>query len=499
MPTRLVTRRVPLQIQRRRPAPLLRAPVLNPAAIKTGSGADRKIMLAGFLTYTYNQANEDDWSNSGPTRIESSFSIKGLNWSIWEDALTTRINARGGTPEDEIIHSGSLVQFRGEAVFDLASMMDLVILAHQPPPAHVREIKARSTAPNGTKVVFGFFNYESINQGPSWQAKTDEWRDLLRQHPLAGAPTSGCDSDGLNAYDCTVIDQFEKFDSNGTPGGQWPDLCVPGASWPANYIACPHDAGRHAGLPANAIPGVVHSWDVDLDSLTAGATDNRNIEDMLTFLDDIYDLPESGGFGYSTAGPAARYHPWTIDGMLVDNLKTTPFKGTSTLDYPSGYTTKYKPAWDLFLQTWADWQAQELTLPGGPYPSRWASGDDWGLWCNYSDEVTNFTPTQIRNRFSEFFFVSGGSSPRTWTEIAEGIERIAANGIRVIMGSIGSFASQQAWSTTTGGVTPGVHGTWASIYNKIKEVEAFDQIFAQAIRQSSTAYVYWQEGWREPR
>lgn len=404
---------------------------------------------------------------------------KGWLWQVWWNAIEARILARGGTVSEELVDEGSAIRCKGEALLDLASMCDVVVLGHDPPFEHIAAIKARSTAPGGTKVILGFHNFESINQAVQWQAKWNGIRDILKPYMVRGSAGSGCDFSSVNAYGWDGIDQFERNDSRGIPGQSVADLCADNPTWPPGYISIP---------PTDATnPETKHSWDVDVYRYSnSGDPASARLAAFWASMAAVADAPAASA-GY---GPT---RPWGFDGWLFDNLKGNPYKGESTLDYPAAYPGQYPDGWRAFLESFG------LYFDSGAGAGGFEE-TDMALWANYGSSVSTYTRTQIRNRFSEHAFRTGptGASPVDWEDIDANLTLQAQHGHRVVLGQVGTVGLAAYWYTTTGGANPNQHGDWARLVARARELEIADLVYPQAFRTVSGSYIAFQEGWREP-
>lgn len=475
MPRRtLLSRTVPLRVEASSPRGtyLERSTGPAPPVGSPAVGGPERIKLWGFLFYTWDPSDPTDFDSIVCSPFE-----KGYNWAQWYAALSARIAARGGVIGDEIVIAGNYVTLKKEAALDAASMLQVCVLGHSPPWQHVQAIKARSYV--GTRVLTGLHNLESCAQSTEWNPVLEPERLVSRAYALTGKATSGCGADGLNCYDCTAIDKYEKRGSCGgyvPPRADATSLCSANACgvgapplYAAGAVGCPHTPA-HAGLPANADVGGKHTWDCDV---RVGAYHAALADAILDSFDTYYTQ-------------AGRH---VLDGGLFDNHGEDPYDGDATVTFPDAYTTA------LYRLGWTDWDAhlaaQLLARGAVPDPA-------WWYWANCTDSTTVYPASQIRNRWNEFFFVLGGVSARPWAGaggIEEALTRARQEGLRLVLGATGTFAGQAYWMTTSGSSYPVVYGDWAGVYTKVKALGAWDNIYVQAIRCTDGGYACWQEGW----
>jgi len=420
-------RRHTLQPQQINPADHLGDP--NPP------GHGDKLNLLGLVWATWNESAPTDVS-----QLVTSSTKKGFNWAIWQTALTLRIQARGGTVADEIKESGDFVHFEREAVLDLCSMFDTVILGHWLPLGFCSSIKARSTAPGGTTILF-WSDFESINQKRPF---TDEQVESFFQGRNNGLTALGGTPNG---YGCSGIDKFES------------------APQPAGSVACFHDP-LEAGLPSEASVQTSHNWDVDIDLTTIA-------------LEEYVEV----GFLEQTESWGAAF-----DGYVFDNLLEFPFKGSATNDYPAGWTTLYRAGWIAFLAAMRTFH--RISLAHVDEAAR--------VWGNGPLGTTVYTRDQARGRYVEHYFRSGATDPKEWTEIEADIKALVANGTHIIIAGNGTVGLTNYWAETSGGATPGLHGQWSQIVNTIRAQGVVDQVHVAACQTLASAHIFWQDGFRVP-
>lgn len=471
-------------IDRERPEPLQYGRTrFRPDDAPPPSPSAGQLQLFGWLFYTWNLSNPADYGS-----IVSSWMKKGWSWQVWRTALEARITARGGVIGDELIDGAGaqagLFQVRKQAVLELGSMMDLLVLGHSPPAAHIQWIKANSTAPNGTKVLSGMHDFESIGQAPHWNTASaiNAMRIPFRQHVMVPDPLSGCAGNGLAAYGCPVVDKYEIQDSNGSPGGEVGDLCTGSPTWPDGYVACPHTPA-HAGLPPDAIPGTKHSWDIDIVLATQASGSASQLYSDIEQALSIWLAGEGAGqpgYVYGTGSGCI------LDGTVWDNWRTSPFKGSASVNYPAHVTASllpYQAAW-RFLP-----EHVRIYFPQG-FPA---------CWGNAPDSLDVYAPGDLRGRFVEHFFRSSdGSTARTWADISAGITRCASNGVRIVLGINTDAAVTAHWAMTTGGAIPAVHGTWAQVKSLVAQLDGWDYVYAPAVAAYTGGAILWQDGWRVP-
>lgn len=464
MASRLVTRRLRLEVgatQVRRLEPVV---VKGPRLPAPSSPSKLKISI--FVYYTWDQAAPTDYS---PAKVVSSPFIRGYNYATWKNALTSRIQARGGDPAQEIVEStdGSgnpVVNFKGRANFDLAAMADIAILGHNPPLAHLQEIRNASMI--GTKILFGFRNAESIQQAPEWNPILETFRTVSKAYPLS-ADSGGCDKGsgliGQNAYGCTALDIYENAfaaDLSGGTLGTCSAVFIPGR------VACIHGAPTHAGLPQNADLGTKHTWQIEIGE-PVYANDLRDTS-------DLFDINN----GYKPGGVLA------YDGQLWDNVLQYKYKGGAIQPWPAFFTdARYNTGWRTVLSKLRQIYSP-TTLP-------------LFLWGNNASENVNiYSATDLRNRFFEFFFREpDGSSPSNWTQIDARLTALKTNGLRGMVGII-KGQGQESWATSAGGATPD-RGTWAALRQRVIDLGLQDDLWINCARSTGGGYIYWQPEFRD--
>lgn len=403
----------------------------------------RLLRLLGLIWATFNQAAPGDFS-----QLVTSQTKKGWNWAIWEQALTARILARGGNPATEIVHTGDLVHFRGEAVIDLASMFDTVVLGHWLSPEMCAAIKGRSTAPRGTRILF-WADWESINQKRAWTPQAFEIFLQLRPHAMLAAAS--------NTYGDFCIDKYEAEDQTG------------------GKVACPHTPA-HAGLPNEAAVDTRHGWDIDLDAVTEGGDpDSRTLEAVLeTAYAEALSVWEPGN---------------RADGYMFDNLLEFPFKGQATNNYPAGWTAKYRAGWTAFL----------TTLPVLLGSALDHTDPAERVWANGPLGITNYPSALIRHRYIEHFFRTAVLGPKSWAEISQDLADVAARNTSIVIAGNGIIGQTHYWAETAGGPNPPVNGTWKQIVDRCRELDLRgDRVLVACCQTLSQAHIFWNPGFRVP-
>lgn len=444
--------------------------------------AGSTLPLWGFLFYEWNSADPNDFST---TTLQGNPFQKGLNWGKWDDFLRARIAARGGIYANEVVNgdansgtfvpgAGNWIMLKGLANIDMGSALNICVLGNSPPRQHIRAIKAASKV--NTEVHTGLHNFQSVNQQAySTYTALEPARLVSRGFPLAGAATSGCSSNTLNRYGCTAIDEYE---GNATGVLSWPTCGPDAASW-TNIVGCPHDAGRHAGLPANAPNFTKHVWECDV---TSSAHRTALAAEWVNYCNSQYN---------------GTYN-WEIDGMLIDNMRQDVYTGDATNASP----LPTQLAQVAYRQGWRDMQAAWAAALAS---SGRAKDGGRFRWANCTDLTGAYDQNALRNRWVELFFVNtSGSGPRPWAGangILEGLQRAKAEGLRIVLGltdlQSGTFAQQFYWASTDGGQTPGTNGTWAQIYSTLDGLDYFENVYAQAVRQTTAGgWAFWQQGWR---
>lgn len=445
-------------------------PPLNPP-----SGTARKLRMWGFLYYTWDETDPTDFAS-----IACSPFRKGYNWAQWLSALSARILARGGSVATEIVDDGTYIWLHGEVAIDMGSMLNICVLGHSPPKEHIQAIKARSQV--GTKVFTGLHNLESCPQAVEWNPIREDERLISRGQVLAGKSTSGCHSDGLNAYGCTCIDPYELRDSCAGYSPARPDatnLCSSNACgvgspvlYPPGAVGCPHTP-RHGSLPANATTGTSHAWQCDVRSGSYHTA-------LATAVLDLFDA------NYTVDGRHV------LDGALFDCHNIHTQRGDSTLLYPDDYTDA------AYRVGWTDWdahiQAQVRLRSAIPSPADW-------YWANCVDAVDIYPTSQVANRWVEHFFVAG-TGCRPWSGVGgieEALTRARAEGQRIVLGATGGDAAQDWWMFSSGSYNPSVYGDWGQVFAKVQALSAWENVYAQAVRMTSGGWGCWQEGWEPLR
>lgn len=470
-----LTRSVPVYLQPGRPTPLrVGRPVPNLGGVAAPPAVEASALpLWCFLFYTFNQANPNDFASI----TASSPMIKGYNWAQWKTVLTAMILARGGNPEAEMVEDASTVTLVGQVHLDLARTCDWAAFGHSVPMEHLLYVKANSTAPNGTRVITGLNNFESVNQGVEWNPWLENERLAMRAYASGSKAGSGCLSDGKNRYGCTCIDQFERQNS-GVSSGQWP--CGGTVAYPAGIVACPHTP-VHGSLPPNATVNTKHTWDTDI------AQDGSEMASVLIeALEARMDAHYVSGSKYV----------W--NGAMYDNMLT--YKGFEPTEGP---TVIPVDAENDQVGRWNAWRnfgiAQQAFATGNP---KILNPDDW-FWANTSDLETVYSASHVRNRWVEFFFVkTDGSGARLWAGangIQDALQRAKASGLRIVLGITGTFTGQNVWATTSGGPNPATTGTWANIVTEVDALDAWENVLVQCARQTSGGHIFLQAGMRQPK
>lgn len=424
-------------------------PFIHPGETNDIPGDD--LPLFGLIWYVYDQDNPQ---NTGVADLQATKMKKGYNWSVWLSALTARINAREGTVDDEIIDDGTYITLKGEAILDLASMLDLVFFGHWPPPEHVQIIKQRSLV--GTKIVC-WTDFDSLHHTKPWVVKQQYYWTWLDQFPLEPAS-------GVNRYGCTVID---KYETNALTDGLG-----------NSTVGCPHTP-VHNSLPWPAeASSPLHTFDLDLYAATG---DGDHTSQLAATAVESYVL-SLVNMGYQT--PTS----WLVDGFCWDNVLSSPYNGFSTLEYDGAWPAEYRAGWLAFLDAFPYHNFQVLGLP--------EPISDW-LWGNCELSVSTYSSSVLKNRYSEHFFWDfSGNKLKSLSQIQGDLSGIAANGLRVILGiNPGSgFGLTQEWATSAGAGD----ATWAQIVSYVRSLGIENSVYACAAQTFVDAYICHQSGWRVP-
>lgn len=421
----------------------LREQPFDPREHTAGPRAPRTIQLMALIWATWNLNDPTDFAS-----LQASSSRKGYNWQVWEQALVARIEARGGNVSTELVQDAQRFWVNGEAVLDLASMFDLVFLGHWFPLEMVQAIKARSTAPRGTRVhLWG--DFESVAQDQPYSPGAQAyWGAIASVYPLL--------TPAANSYGDFGIDKYEL---TGT-----------------GNVGCPHTP-NHAGLPFPAPNPSTHTWDMDVYA-AMGEGDERAAEEQVSQM-----FFEHFDMAY-VDDPAGHY---VIDGVALDNLLENPFKGTATNGYPAGWTANYRTGWLTFL---AAWDTMATDTPR--VDANWES-----LWCNGPLGIGVYPLASLRSRYVEHFFRTG-LQQKEWPEIAADLDAVKTNGTWVVLAGNGNEGNVWYWFTTGGGQNPAVNGTWASLLKKLHDSEIEDQVWIAACQTLAEGYTFWQAGFRTP-
>jgi hypothetical protein len=424
-----------------RPSRYLRRQGVDPRLHTEQPPPPADLQLMALIWATWDQGDPTDFS-----ALQASPSLKGYNWPVWEEAITKRINYRGGNVATELVQDVQRFWVNGEAVLDLASMFDLVFLGHWLPVEMVQEIKARSTAPNGTKVVM-WSDFESISQNEPYSEGPQAAFSTLREHAMLTA--------AANSYGDFAIDKFEL---TGT-----------------GNVGCPHTPS-HAGLPFPAPPPSTHSWDIDIQAATGGGVpSSREAEatiesGYLEPLDAYRDVVVNG--------------PYEVAGVALDNLLENPFKGSATNDYAAGWTADYRDGWLAFLDTW-------LTLGSHFVDIRHS------LWCNGPIGVGVYPVASQKARYVEHFFRSG-TSPKSWVDIGADLGSVKTNATWLVLAGNGTVGQTHVWATTGGGPNPATDGTWQQIVSAVRSLGIVDDVWVAACQTLAQGHTFWQHGFRHP-
>jgi len=449
---RFLTPSMPVHLARSQPQ-YLRPPSVDPREHLPVPGplppAQGEVKLMALLWATWDQGTGD------PATLSSSFSRKGHNWPIWEDAIKTRIVARGGNLGVELVQNATSFQVNGEACIDLASMFDLVVLGHWWPKAMVDSIKSRSTAPGGTLVLL-WGDFESQNQKLPFPTLRQPVWTAAKGFPISSA------GDVQNAYGCRTIDKFETSDPS--PG----------------KIACNHDP-LESGLPSEASLQTAHTWDIDI----YGLTDNGQ-EDGQTVEGYIFD-----GYFSALGFPQGYFDlatfKFAIDGFIWDNLLEFPFAGSASNAYRSGWTGDYNAGWKAFVRTF-----RNFTNSGNAWRSEIES-----TWANGPIGVGVYSIADIRGRYVEHFFRQG-SSAKTFAQIAADLDAMRSTGVHAVLAANGTVGQTNIWAETAAGPNPIVNGTWAQIVAELKAHDIVDRVYVAACQQLAVGHTFWQAGFRAP-
>ncbi len=441
--------------------------------------AEKKLKLYFEHTWTFNQSDPMDFAQCDGARFK-----KGYNYEVWRDAVTARILARGGNPDDEIIEDDTYIRFTGEAVLDFGSMAHVLMSgAHAPPVEQFEEIRRRSR--HDIEIAMPLIGFESINQKPKWRTIFNELRDVAKTHVLDADPASGCDADGLNGYGCPAIDKYESFDRSG-------GACDPDRSWTPGKVACPHTP-PHAGLPADATVGTVHNWDLDITAVGAETYASEYAGAVTQWLLD---------HGYITgAGPGFEFR---IDGIMFDNVLSRPFVGSATNAHPGWYTQSAyhgnefggpgSTGWKGFFYQLKS-QLTGFGVKGGD--TTWHGMPDF-VWGNAAPHVDNYSAHDLRNRWIEHFFrkyVDGSFFLKTLDDITADVTLMVGQDIRFAVAGADGPGNVTAWFTSPG--PGGIHGTWADILALVEALDAFDYAFV-TMRSTTADYLYWQPEFELP-
>lgn len=413
-----------------------------------GPPRNTQVRLLALLWATWDQAHPTDY-----TALSIGTATRGYNWAMWENALLARIAARGGNPAVELVKAGQLVQLHGEAVLDLASMMDVVFFGHWIPKGMVQAIKARSTAPQGTQVYF-WGEFESQTANVPWEPHRGTVRQAISG--AAGEYVLVPEGGEANNYGEPLVDKYE----------------VP---WVVGEVACPHTPSH--GLPPGASGGP-HGWDVDVYALTGSgvATSARALQTVRVYQDLLdQDWTEAGKH--------------VVDGFAFDNALTYPYKGTATVDYPAGWPERYIAGQRAFMDAWHGAAAANSKVLD---PLRC-------LWGNSEGGVQVPYPTEtLRQRYWEHFFRMPNMAPATWVYLQQRLQDIATSGQYCALAFNGTVGTQYYWGATPGGWQPATTGTWADVVAEMRRLGLMDRCYVAVWQTLQDAYAFWQEGFREP-
>ncbi len=393
-------------------------------------GAVAKLKTGIEIIYTFNLLDPNDFTQNSSVAVK-----KGYNWDVVVDAVRARITARGGM-QGEIVETATTVAFTGESVFDVCSIgFDVIWLgAHSPPKEHIAQIRARCT--KQVEIVIGFFNFESITQYPAFH-------NVVRELD-AYQFTKLIETDDPNVFGCYVIDKFE------TDSG--PSACPP---------ARPATFGKHTLDVRIDTPGIVDGWC-----------------DLL-----IGPVQDAWHQNYLVGGNLV------IDGIVVDNLLSNPFKGIASNEYPDDWGT----APYLGAKGTGQDDAGGSGQMGMLYRLRALAALGFTIWGNAGDQLTTYSSADLNRRFVEHWFrkyVGPGFTKRTLGELQFSIDAMRAADVKMIVGGLDGPGIITAWFTSPG--PGGVYGTWSDIQAKVVSADALQHFVVESCRTTGGGYLYWQ-------
>jgi hypothetical protein len=378
---------------------------------------------------------------------------------VWEYSLN---NSTGALVNDGAGNSTRYVQLRGTAVFHYASALDYFCAGHGYGAGHAATIRALSNV--GTRCGIGFFNYESINQGVQFNPYLETVRMSARLHPLTAETTDcaeGAAQPNKNTYRCTAID---KYEDSGLIGS----LCT--GSYPAGMVACPHDAGRHAGLPANATVFTHHTWECDVRERDLSA-------DIIGTLGSMDALMQTTGNTY--------------DWQLWDNCIEDPYLSAAKNNFPAAYTSAaYRGSRSVSAAERTGWKGHLQNLQ-----DLYASKPADFIWANtYGYRTNAYSVQDIRNRWCEGFFLADGTTALdTLVNVKQRILNAKNDGALIC---INAQADSNAAAWGTGAGPGGIYGTWAQLFDYINSIDAWSNVAVMVGRDSNA--MFHQTGMRTP-
>lgn len=443
------------------------------------AGDQKFVKLWGFLFYTFNLGNPNDFDSISCSRFQ-----KGYNYALLDAALRDRITARGGNPDDEIKYytaqsggsespTGQYVQILKKAALDLGSMFHVLVLGHAPPLEHVQYIKSVSRV--GTRVMTGLHNVESVNHSVEYNSILEPERLISWSYPIDAKSNSGCNNDGKNAYGCTTVDKYEYADdcsgwytvasSSVATGGSGyavnDQITLAGGTFTTAAVL------KVTSISGGAVTGVTvqtagaytvkPSSPVSQASTTGGgtgATFNPSWASPNYSLS--YCSPTAcgvGGVKYATGKVACPHTPahaslpeiatiggtHTIDcdisdsgyhsdliAAVLDRFETYYLSGAAhVLDgalFDNHLNYPYKGFASVNYQdNWATlyiqgWKDFDLAVATAIAGEGHIPSTDWWYWANCTDSLTTYSAGNIKNRWNETYFVaSDGSSRRAWS------------------------------------------------------------------------------------
>lgn len=411
-------------------------------------------MQTAIMNFSNPPDPDGDWGPSLYSTVAMSPMTKGLGWEVWKNAVL----ARGIDPSlivETTTNGYNTIAFNGMAGIHVSSMANLTLFGHAPPAAYLQAVKSASRV--NTKIGLYFYNPSIMSHQVSFSA----FFDSVDAIALANLRNTGVGQTNVPAGNpnvgCVFADQTQTTYDNVIT------LTVNEGPAPCGTLGSLTD---HAG----------HTWIVNMESSSYRTAYLTEVRDKLV----------------------ARYPAGLIDYVMFDNVLDSTFWSTATNAEAAYSNAVLQAAWKAFMVT-----ATSLLAPIGVTPMG-----------NCPLFMTNYSNTEVRNRYGEHFFHdeqnSGNATSEDEATINSRLTAGATQQLTMLHSQIKSSAAAynarsfsathvDNWSGKEDG-PGGVTGSWTNILALSRQLGLTSSLYAVVGRSSGngTFPIFWQPAFRVP-